>query len=129
MTLLDFAASYVGRVVTAPGGLGGQCVDLANLYITEVLGKAPVRANAKDWPAFASSMYWVPNGPSNAPSPGALVVWRPKPGVQIDPNGHIALALMADAMHLITLDQNWPDGAPVSLVLHSYRGVAGWLLP
>ena len=49
MTLLDFVWMTDGRIVTAPGGLGGQCVDLVNEYLVQCFDLAPVRANAVDW--------------------------------------------------------------------------------
>jgi len=43
--------------------------------------------------------------------------------------GHIALVLTADNLHILSADQNWPVGAPVSLVLHGYSGCLGWFAP
>lgn len=127
MSVLSFAATYLGRRVAAPGGLSGQCVDLANLYLVEVLRVPEVRANAVDWPqASIPGAAWVSNEALNAPSRGALVVWKPTPSLRIGEFGHIAICLTADVMHLLTLDQNWPDGTVVATVLHSYKGVAGW---
>lgn len=129
MRLVGWAHSVMNRHVTAPGGLGGQCVDLANVYLME-WGLPPVRANAADWSALRSigSPHWhfISNAPQNSPSPGDIVVWRETPLLAIGLNGHIAVAMSADPMSLLTLDQNWPTDAPVSLVYHSYTGVSGW---
>lgn len=131
MSLLTWARGLQGAHVAAPGGLGGQCVDLANLYLAH-LGYPAVRANAADWagPGRVPGWRWTANGPVNAPPAGALVVWRANvPAVGIGPFGHIAIALAADGDGLLTLDQGWPPGAPVSAVLHVYGGVAGWHTP
>lgn len=130
MTVLDFVSRYLGQYVTAPGGAGNQCVDLANEYLIEALGRAKVWANAVDWQrAQIKGMKWVNNLPNNAPKQGSLVVWGPYAPLAIGPFGHIALVLAADRMHLVTADQNYPDGSPVNLQLHTYDGVLGWQEP
>jgi CHAP domain len=130
MTLLDLLARNIGYVVQAPGGLGGECVDWSNLYLVEVRGQAAVQANAVDWAGKTiAGMTWVPNSATNYPKAGAIVVWHSNAGEGIGANGHIAVVLDADAMHLVTCDQNWPEGAPVSVILHPYPGVAGWFSP
>jgi len=125
-TPLGFTRQHIGQHVTSPGGLGGQCVDWANLWLMEC-GGAEQFANAVSWVTLRiPGWVWVPNGPSNAPPAGALVVWGPYPPLGIGQYGHIALALAADSMELVTSDQNWPPGAAVALVLHTYGGVLGW---
>lgn len=129
MTLLDFVASVYHKRVTAPGGLGGQCVDLANVYLDITRSLAPIRANAVDWqrqrlPGFV----WVVNRPTNAPLPGSLVVWGPDPRIGIGADGHIAIALAADSMHVLSLDQNWWVQQCIP-VLHDYRAISGWHEP
>lgn len=128
MQLLEFVSRYLGATVTAPGGVGGQCVDLCNLWL-DALGIPMVRRNAKDWAGGVPGMAWVANGAINSPPLGAVVVWVPKRNVMIDPNGHVSIALIGDSMRFVSVDQNWPDGAPVSFTLHAYTGVAGWLVP
>jgi len=129
MTLLDFVASVYHKRVTAPGGLGGQCVDLSNLYIIDAYSLPPVRANAVDWqrqklPGFL----WVSNGPTNSPSPGSLCVWNPSKDIGVGQYGHIAIALSADSMHFLSLDQDWWVQQCIP-VLHDYKGLAGWHSP
>lgn len=127
MTPLDFAWKHVGDVLTAPGGLGGECVDLANLWLLEAFRLPHVFANAKDWEfAAIKGFSWVRNTPTNVPSAGDLVVWGPEPAWGIGANGHIALCLVADVNHLLSLDQNWPEKSPVAVKFHDYRGVLGW---
>lgn len=130
MRTLAFLRSVLGRVVMAPGGLGGQCVDLANLYLIEVWGKPEIHANAADWQhAAVQGMTWERNAPANHPPAGAIVVWGPYAPHGIGVFGHIAVCLTADTMDLVTLDQNWPDGAPCRMTLHDYGGVIGWFRP
>lgn len=130
MKLLELAASNLGWSVAAPGGLGGECVDLANLYLIRCLGLAPVRKNAVDWhgPALAG-FKWTPNSPLNAPAFGDLVIWGEDARAGTGPNGHIAVCIASDNLHFVSVDQNWPDGAPVALVVHHYAGVLGWQMP
>lgn len=125
--VLEFAAAHLGRRVAAPGGIGGQCVDLANLWLISTGGSA-VRANAADWPRHAIPGWrWVGNAPANSPPAGAIVVWKANvPVLSVGPYAHIAVAIAADAWTLVTLDQDWPRDAPVALVVHDYTGVAGW---
>lgn len=129
MSAAQWARSHLGRSWAAPGGLGGQCVDLVNLYVS-ALGAPVVRRNAADWAlpgALPSPWRWEPNGPVNSPPLGAVVVWRGGvPAVGIGPFGHIAVALVADSALLLSVDQGWPPGAVTALVWHSYAGVAGW---
>jgi hypothetical protein len=130
LTPLDFVWRHIGDIVTAPGGLGGECVDLANLWLLEAFGAPHVWADAVKWQfAQIRAMVWEPNLPRNMPIPGSLVVWGPQADWHIGPNGHIALSLAASATYLVTLDQNWPEGSPCRLHIHDYRGVIGWHRP
>ena len=130
MSTLELLAAYLGRTVWIPGGLGGQCVDWANLYLINVPKIAVIRANAVDWAGLnLPGFRWTVNTATNAPTIGSLVVWREAKQVGVGPFGHIAIALAADAMSLLSCDQDWPFGAPVSIVLHTYAGVVGWHKP
>jgi hypothetical protein len=130
VTPLDFAWKHIGDVITAPGGQGGECVDLANMWLLEAYGAPHVWANAVDWSrARIRGFTWEPNTPRNMPIPGSLVVWERQPDWGIGIYGHIALALSSSTMYLVTLDQNWPEGSPCRLHLHDYRGVLGWQRP
>lgn len=126
-TLAACVGSYLGQRVTAPGGLGGECVDWANLYLVDVCGHSPVRANAIDWPhTEITGFLWISNSPTNYPSAGDLVVWGEQWTIGVGAFGHIAVVLLADRFFLVTTDQNWPDGSPVTAHAHSYLGVLGW---
>jgi hypothetical protein len=127
--LLHFLRAELDRHVTSPHGLGGECVDLIELWAL-VLGAAAIPGNAVDLGALADKAQWAwtANGPTNAPPAGAIVVWGPWPAEGIGRNGHTAVALLGSTMDLLTLDQNWPTGAPVTVNLHDYGGVQGWLV-
>lgn len=128
MKTLDFLWRHIGQYVTAPGGAGNQCVDLVNLYLLEEWHLAHVWADACQWQhARIPGWSWVGNQPTNAPGPESIVIWCAYPPHQIGAAGHIALCVQADGMHLVTFDQNWPDGSPCRLVAHDYGGVVGWL--
>jgi hypothetical protein len=130
MTLLDFVAKYNGQYVTAPGGDGNQCVDLANLYLIEVRKQPKIWADAVAWQrATIKGMVWVPNGPSNAPPAGSLVVWGHNANAGTGAAGHIAVSLLADGMRLLSFDQNYPEGSPCHVQPHTYDGVLGWHRP
>ena len=125
-SVVSFVYGVLGKRLTAPGGLGGQCVDAANAWLVHV-GIPEVFQNAADWATVAyPHLKWEANGPVNFPAPGSLVVWRAYGGHGIGPYGHIAVCVAADAHALVTLDQNWPEGSPCALVAHDYIGVAGW---
>lgn len=124
MRPLDFVAAHLGKRLTLPGG-DGECVDLANAWIDQAWNLPRVYRNAVDWSKEIGGMVWTPNGPTNSPPAGAVVVWGAYSPLSIGPFGHVAVCLMADPMHLITIDQNW-QRPEASLVLHSYGGVLGW---
>jgi hypothetical protein len=126
--VLQFARDHVGQHVKSPGGLGGQCVDLVeNWWLSR--GLPPIPGNAVNlWRNAPPARFLaVMNGPANFPVAGDVVIWREYAPQMIGAAGHCAVALAADASWLLTLDQNWPDGSPVAVVLHDYGGVVGWL--
>jgi hypothetical protein len=130
VSVLSFTSRHLGSFVTAPGGVGHQCVDLANLYLLEEYRAPHQYLNAKDWVhASIPGWAWVANTPLNVPPAGALVVWGPYAPLSIGQYGHIALVLVADVNRLVSTDQDWPFGAPCTLQLHTYGGVLGWQLP
>lgn len=132
MMLASFLARWLGQKVDFDGVYGAQCMDLAEQYNQDVVGAPRLGGNAIDvWThRGAHTVYRAEaNGPVNYPPPGALVVWGPSAAVDTGEYGHIAICLAADPLHLISLDQNWPDGAPISVISHSYSGVLGWLTP
>jgi len=127
MRTLAFVQAHIGSYLTAPGGAGRQCVDLVNVYLVDAFRQLPIQRNGVDWSTVSVPGFtWTPNTPLNAPPVGSLVVWGPYAKHSISEYGHIALALVADTMTLLTFDQDWPIGAACQLTLHDYGGVLGW---
>lgn len=125
--LYDWIASRDQVRVTAPGGLGGQCMDLVNDYLLSVRMVLALRCNAVDLPAHRPGRAgWTANGPLNFPSPGAIVVWGPSVTLRIGEFGHTAIAVLANPGQILSLDQNWPEGNVTHLVTHQYHSVIGW---
>src|ERR1700736_4936272 len=106
-SLADLIATHIGRKVTYPGGLGGQCVDLVEVWAA-ALGKRAIPGNAVDLLSRANTRDWrvVHNAPTNAPGAGSIVVWGYAPLVGVGYYGHTAISLAADAIHLVTFDQS-----------------------
>lgn len=129
MSLMDLIAQLLGKHIDYDGAYGPQCTDLVEVYIQRCHSLPPIPGNGGDFYANAPGALWTktPNGPFNYPDPGDIVCWGISPAMGIGAAGHVGVCVMADDMHLISLDQNWPVGAPVSLVLHSFVGVQGWL--
>lgn len=129
MDAIDFAAKYLGQTITSVGGVGGECVDLANQWAAEKWHIPHQFRNAVDWATDVIPGHpWQANTPLNAPMPGSLVVWGQNKDIFTGANGHIALVLTANVARLITLDQNW-GGRFCTLRIHPYTGVLGWLKP
>ena len=130
LSLNLFISHTLRRRATAPGGLGGQCVDLIELYIAQCYGLPHVWHNASDWVGVTLPGWtWEPNTPTNVPPTGAIIVWGQTPQHGIGPFGHIAIVIEADQYLILTYDQNWPDGSPCLFNEHDYVGVLGWHIP
>ena len=69
----------------------------------------------------------IPNGPTNIPSVGSLVVF----GQKVGSAGHISIADPdSNKTNLTSLDQNWSIPRYTRTVVHPYySGVLGWLTP
>lgn len=130
MDALAFVKKWQGQSCQSAGGIGGECVDLANQYLAEVWRDPHEFKNAVDWAGIPiAGMRWVANGPTNHPPMGSLVVWRVYPPYGIGANGHIALALASAPMLLLSLDQNWNGQRYCTYTMHDYGGVLGWHQP
>jgi len=129
MTLNTFISTYNGKKVEYhsynPNALY-QCTDLANQYITEVLGlPAIIGTNAQDFPTKRGQNYdWILNTPTGVPSPGDLMIFKSPDGV-----GHISIFVEGDANSFKSFDQNYPTGSPSKIVTHNYKNVIGWMHP
>lgn len=128
MTLAEFVAKYIGQRVEFDGMYEYQCVDLVQLYNKEVIGAPPLSGNAKDYAANTRLNHYEYqyNHWYYIPPKGSIGVWNEKVG---DGFGHVAIVLEASLMKFRSLDQNWPTGAPVSEVEHTYTNVVGFLVP
>lgn len=133
MTLQQFKDKYLGKQVeyhSYSAGAENQCVDLANQYITEVLGKtAIIGTNAKDFKdRYDSNEFeWIPNTPEAIIRKGDIPVWNGRVGGGA---GHIAIALDDGTLTSFTsLDQNWSRKELVTIESHNYTNVSGWLRP
>lgn len=129
MTLNTFITKYNGKKVEYHSYSSGalyQCVDLANQYITEVLGlPAIIGTNAQDFPTKRGQNYdWILNTPTGVPSPGDLVIFKSPDNV-----GHISIFIEGDANSFKSFDQNYPSGSPSKIVTHNYNNVIGWMHP
>ena len=128
MTLSDFINARIGKQVDFDGQYGYQCVDLVEFYNHDVVGAPALGGNAVDLarnpqPNFYS---YNANTPFYIPPAGAIAIWNTNLG---DGYGHCAIVLNASLMSFVSLDQNWPKGAPVSKVTHNYQNVIGFLVP
>ena len=129
MTLNTFITKYNGQKVEYHSYSSGalyQCVDLANQYITEVLGlPAIIGTNAQDFPTKRGQNYdWILNTPTGVPSPGDLMIFKSPDNV-----GHISIFVEGDANSFKSFDQNYPTGSPSKIVTHNYKNVIGWMHP
>lgn len=127
-TFMGWLAGALGRSIDYDRAYGVQCVDLVNDYLVNGLVVAGAWGNAVDIKKqHIEGFRWVSNAPTNFPESGSIVVWNANVRqLGIGPYGHTAIVILADAAHMLTIDQNW-DGAPSAQVhLHSYTGVAGW---
>jgi hypothetical protein len=134
MTLAEFVLKYDGVRITAPGGLGGQCVDLPNQLILDLYGYPHEWKNAIDWYNNADTAHFVvvannPKDPTQLPPVGALMVWGQDSAIGTGPYGHIDVVLSAGTQNFVGFDQNWPAGAYAHHQVHSYAGILGWLIP
>lgn len=130
LSFLSFALQSHDHSLKSPGGIGGQCVDLANEYLRVCYGLPHVFLNAVDWQHVTIGGWgWTLNTPRNFPEATSLVVWGENARDGIGPFGHIAVVASADLAHILSFDQNWPAGARCSWVEHDYAGVVGWHTP
>lgn len=129
MTLDQFIKKYTGKFVeyhSFDPAAKFQCVDLANIYIVEVLGYTPIiGTNAQDFPNKAGKEFnYILNTPAGVPNKGDLVIFKSADNV-----GHISIFLQGSTSLFTSFDQNYPTGSPCKTVQHNYRNVLGWLQP
>jgi CHAP domain len=123
-------AAFISTLLGAPN-VGdtpentGQCVGLIERWLSSNT-KPHIWGDAKDLLANADLKIYriVHNNPTNAPPPGAVVVWDASWGAG---HGHTAICVAGNANHLAVFEQNDPMGSPCLVATHDYAGVAGWL--
>jgi surface antigen len=130
-SLLEWLSTRLHVATDVDGVYGAQCTDLVNDYLHAVYGAPRVRGNAVDMYLLVPAGWrLVPNGPTNAPSAGAVVHWYAGTSSQlVGEFGHVAVAIVASSDWLLSVDQNWAGVRAASLVDHSYRQVRGWWEP
>jgi len=128
MTLDTFIKNNNGEKVEFDGKYDFQCVDLVQFYNRDVIGGPKFSGNAKEYCRNQHPSHYSlrKNTPLYIPPRGSIAVWNNKVGGGF---GHNAIVLSASLMRFTSLDQNWPTGAPVSVVRHTYRHVNCFLIP
>ena len=123
MTLQQFLEQNNGKYVEVAGSPNAtnQCVDLANLYLRDVLNHTIVEwTNAVDFPSKLTDFQYILNTPTGVPQEGDLVIWG-------GTYGHIAICIEATTTNLKVFEQNNPLGSPCHVGSHGYSNVLGWL--
>lgn len=135
MNYIEFRTKLNGKYCEMGGSANAknQCTDLANAYISEVLGLPIVLGtNAVDFPkkCLPPNYEYILNDPNNAdqvPIQGDIMIWISPDGI-----GHIGVFDNGKkgVNSFVSFDQNWPVGSVCKLVTHTYTGtykVVGWL--
>jgi len=128
MTLDEFIKEHDDKFLEVAGSAAAinQCVDLANGYIRDVLGKPIIEnTNANDFPSRALDIFdWYPYQ-GQLPEKGDLVVW------DMGSFGHIAVATgIINNGNFQTFSQNYPLGSPSHLVdFPLENNIIGYLRP
>lgn len=128
MNLDDFRFKYTGKPVDFDGYYSYQCMDLVEKYNQEVVGGHPFHCNAKDLaknpqPDFyeyhANTLIYVAVR-------GSIAVWNDQMGNGF---GHCSIVLGGNLMKFTSFDQNWNNVSSPQVVEHTYKNVAGFLVP
>lgn len=135
MTFNEFVKKYLGKATDIDNVSGVQCVDLAKMYIKDVIGAKPLAiGNAHAYYDDFNNTYLkkyfkrIPYKNGNKPQRGDLVVWGKYYNGRSQ-YGHIAIATgRATDSVLYTYDQNW-GGKEMKEVKHTYTGLLGYLRP
>lgn len=133
MNLQEFIKKYEKKTVDFDGAYGGQCVDLFNRYLFDVLGiKNPIQqfpvASAYQIYGYGQnnqSFACIPNTPTAVPQAGDIIIWNQGVG----PHGHVGIFVEGDVMSFRSFEQNWNGVQKCVIVNHPYDHVIGWLRP
>ena len=124
--LASFISKYLGKANSGDNQANaGQCVGLIELWL-DANGKPHIWGNAKDLlnNADLKAFKVVHNNPTNVPPAGAIVCWDYTWGAG---DGHTAIVVAANSMHLAVFEQNNPTGHAPLVATHDYSGVLGWI--
>ncbi len=133
MNLQEFIKKFDKKTVDFDGAYGGQCVDLFNKYLVDVLGitnpiqQFPV-ASAYQIFGYAknnTNFVCIPNDPTAVPQAGDIMIWNQGVG----PHGHVGIFVEGDVMSFRSFEQNWNGVQKCIIVNHPYDHVTGWLRP
>jgi len=133
MNLTEFIKKYEKKTVDFDGAYGGQCVDLFNKYLVDVLGITnPIQifpvASAYQIFGYAksnSNFVCIENSPTAIPMAGDIMIWNQGVG----PHGHVGIFVEGDVMSFRSFEQNWNGVQKCVIVNHPYDHVTGWLRP
>lgn len=132
MTLPAFIALDLGKDLDVDHAFGNQCVDLANKYAALMWGAPYFKGSGavSFWNTY-DKRFWTPieNTETNHPNPGDVVIWKMNAHAGTGIYGHIAINVSATAQLMRLYSQNYPTGAPCSLITLGFDGVIGWLTP
>lgn len=131
MTLQEFIKKYDKKTIDFDGAFGGQCVDLFNKYLVDVLNiNNPIQqfpvASAYQIYGYAknnTSFVCIPNSPTAIPQAGDIIIW----GQGVGPHGHVGVFVEGDVMSFRSFEQNWNGVQKCIIVNHPYDHVTGWL--
>lgn len=123
-----FARQTLGRHLLQNGALGAnpsgaQCVNVPNTWwatraVSNLFG------DARDWYGQSTtSLQWHVMSSRLRPRVGDVAVWVP--GGEVSDFGHVSVVMWDYGAKVLSLDQDWPTGAPVSYVLHDREVLAG----
>lgn len=136
-SLATFIATLTGKTVDSCGGFpSGQCTALACLWARNLgLGTpcgscgAPDHCDGVCWQGSGFAGWtWIPNTPTNVPSPGDLVCYHQCAADGIGASGHVGIFESGNVNSFTGFDQNWA-GAFCALHTHGYECVVGWQHP
>jgi surface antigen len=125
----QFKAKYIRKYANPDPHIPNQCVDLANLYLVEVLGLPKIWGNAIDWDRNynPAKMIYIRNTVSFVPRVGDIAVF----GWKVGKYGHVDIVdnyKPANRINFWSFSQNWPLWSKSRVVIHPmYYGVKGFL--
>lgn len=132
MNIDQFLKQYENKSWDFDGAYGAQCFDLFQFYNRDVVGAPFVTGgSAKDiWNTYPRAFYeQIPNGATNYPKKGDVMIWGDKYGVY----GHVAICSEdgnPQTDSFTVLSQNDPIGVPsIYKTYTNWKGVLGWIRP